>query len=187
MFKNDNMMIQIFRHLQTGTLSQTFVLTLRFIKLIMNEYTDHIHALLISSAIVISCVVLHYEALRFLSHSIGIHVNKRIGVLIVMLGLLAAHVFEIIIFALGYMLLQHHFGLGHITNLDENSFLDYIYYSSVVYTTVGFGDLLPVGAARMLSAAEGLVGLAMITWSASFTFLAMKRFWPHPLDESESR
>ncbi len=39
------------------------------------------------------------------------------------------------------------------------------------------------GGTRMLSAAEGLAGLALITWSASFTFLAMKRFWPHPLDE----
>lgn len=154
---------------------------------IMNEYTDHLNALLISSAIVIFCVVLHYEALRFLSHTVGAHVHKRIGVLIVMLGLLAAHVLEIIIFAVGYVLMQHHFGLGHITNLDENSVIDYIYYSSVVYTTVGFGDLIPVGAVRMLSAAEGLVGLALITWSASFTFLAMKRFWPHPLDESDSR
>jgi len=152
----------------------------------MNEYTDHINALLLSSTIVIFCVVLHYEALRFLSHIVGIHVHKRIGVLVVMLGLLAAHVFEIMIFALGYMIMQHHFGLGHITNMDEGNFLDYIYYSSVVYTTVGFGDLLPVGAVRMLSAAEGLVGLAMITWSASFTFLAMKRFWPHPLDESDT-
>ncbi|SFK39689.1 Ion channel [Nitrosomonas aestuarii] len=151
----------------------------------MNEYADHFNALLISSVIVIFCVVLHYEALRFLSRTIGIHVHKRIGVLIVMLGLLAAHVLEIIVFASGYMLMQQFFGLGHITNIDEGNFLDYIYYSSVVYTTVGFGDLLPVGAVRMLSAAEGLVGLAMITWSASFTFLAMKHFWPHPMEETK--
>ncbi len=152
----------------------------------MNEYTDHINAFLISSIIVIFCVVLHYEALRFLSRTVGVHVHRRIGVLVVMLGLLAAHVFEIIVFASGYMLMQHVFGLGHITNMDDGNFLDYIYYSSVVYTTVGFGDLLPVGAVRMLSAAEGLVGLAMITWSASFTFLAMKHFWPHPMEESKN-
>ncbi|MCB1948266.1 MAG: two pore domain potassium channel family protein [Burkholderiales bacterium] len=157
----------------------------------MNEYTDHftshLGALLISGIIVICCVVMHYEALRLLGHAVGAHFHKRIGMLIVMLGLLAAHVIEIILFALGYMVMQLLLGLGHITNLDNGSFLDYIYYSSVVYTTVGFGDLLPVGAVRMLSAAEGLVGLAMITWSASFTFLAMKHFWPHPLNESSNR
>ncbi|SES81506.1 Ion channel [Nitrosomonas marina] len=153
----------------------------------MYEYTDHLSALFISSAIVICCVVLHYEALRLLGHAVGAHVHKRVGMLIVMLGLLAAHVIEIILFAVGYMIMQVLLDLGHITNLDSGNLLDYIYYSSVVYTTVGFGDLLPVGAVRMLSAAEGLVGLAMITWSASFTFLAMKHFWPHPIDDTKAR
>ena len=143
----------------------------------------HLYALIITSLVVTICVVLHYEALRFLSQTVGEHVHKRVGVLVVMLGLLMAHVLQIIVFAMGYMFMQHGVGLGQITGMDNGDFIDYIYYSSVVYTTVGFGDLLPVGGTRMLSAAEGLAGLAMITWSASFTFLAMKRFWPHPLDE----
>ncbi len=144
----------------------------------------HLYALVISSLVVTICVVLHYEAFRFLSRSVGTHVHKRIGVLVIMLGLLLTHVLEIIVFAIGYMLMQHSAGLGQITGMNEGDFVDFIYYSSVVYTTVGFGELLPVGGVRMLSAAEGLAGLAMITWSASFTFIAMKRFWPHPLDES---
>lgn len=122
-----------------------------------------------------------------MGHSVGAHVHKRIGMLVLMLGLLVVHVIEIILFALGYIIMQHALGLGYITHLDEGNSLDYIYYSSVVYTTVGFGDLLPVGATRMLSAAEGLVGLAMITWSASFTFLAMKHFWPHPIRENKNQ
>lgn len=148
----------------------------------MTEFTIHLNAMLFSGAIVTICVVLHYEALKFLSHTIGVHVHKRIGVLIVMLGLLIAHLLEIIIFAIGYLLLQEVFESGRIINLNPGNFLDYIYYSSVVFTTVGFGDLSPIGTVRILSAAEGLTGLAMITWSASFTFLAMKRFWPHPMD-----
>ena len=102
-----------------------------------------------------------------------------------MLGLLLAHVLEIVIFALGYMLIQHEIGLGHITGMDDGDLPDFIYFSSVVYTTVGFGDLIPVGTLRMLSAAEGLAGLALITWSASFTFLSMQRLWPHLLTQSE--
>ncbi|MDH5479205.1 MAG: potassium channel family protein [Nitrosomonas sp.] len=145
----------------------------------------HFYALVITGLVVAICVVLHYEALRFMSQVVGEHVHRRIGVLVVMLGLLTAHVAEIIVFAIGYMVMQHGAGLGQITGMDNGDLIDYIYYSSVVYTTVGFGDLLPVGGIRMLSAAEGLVGLAMITWSASFTFLAMKHFWPHPLDEKQ--
>ncbi|KFI21044.1 ion channel, partial [Nitrosococcus oceani] len=94
--------------------------------------------------VVTLCVILHYEALRFLSRTVGVHMHKRIGVLIVMLGLLVAHVLEIVIFALGYMLMQHDANMGRIIGLDEASLFDFIYYSSVVYTTVGFGDLLPV-------------------------------------------
>lgn len=149
---------------------------------IMSDFSEHLNILFFSGAIVTICVVLHYEALRFLSVTVGVHVHKRVGVLIVMLGLLVAHFLEIIIFAIGYLLLQEVFALGVIVNLEEGNFLDYIYYSSVVFTTVGFGDPAPEGGIRILSAAEGLTGLAMITWSASFTFLAMKRFWPHPLD-----
>lgn len=152
----------------------------------MNEHTFNLLALAISGSAVTICVVLHYEALRFLSRTIGVHMHKRIGVLAVMLGLLVAHVLEIVIFALGYMLMQQGAGLGHITGIAEGNLLDFIYYSSVVYTTIGFGDLLPVGAIRMLSGAEGLAGLAMITWSASFTFLAMQRLWPHLLTKSDS-
>ncbi len=47
----------------------------------------------------------------------------------------------------------------------------------MVYTTVGFGDLVPAGALRMVSSTEALSGLALITWSASFTFLQMQRIW----------
>ena len=151
----------------------------------MIEHAYHLLALVISASVVTVCVILHYETLRFLSRAVGIHVHKRIGVLVVMLSLLLAHVLEIMIFALGYMLMQHGTGLGHITGMDEGNFFDFIYFSSVVFTTVGFGDLLPVGAIRILSAAEGLAGLALITWSASFTFLAMQRLWPHLLSQSK--
>ena len=150
----------------------------------MNEYALNLLAMLISGIVVTICVILHYEALRFLSRTVGMHVHKRIGVLIVMLGLLVAHLFEIALFAWVYLLMQRDTGLGYIKGVDENNFFDFIYFSSVVYTTVGFGDLVPTGAIRMLSAAEGLAGFALITWSASFTFLAMQRLWPHLLSQS---
>ncbi|MDQ3267429.1 MAG: potassium channel family protein [Pseudomonadota bacterium] len=151
----------------------------------MNENISYLMALAIVIIIVTICVVLHYETLRFLSRTVGLHIHKRIGVLVVMLGLLVAHVLEMLIFALGYIVMQYEFGLGHITGITEGNLFDFIYFSSVVYTTLGFGDLLPVKAIRILTAAEGLTGLAMITWSASFTFLAMQRLWPHLLSQSD--
>lgn len=151
----------------------------------MTEHALHFLVVIIAGIVVTICVILHYEALRFLSRTVGAHVHQSIGVLVVMLGLLFAHVVEIMVFALTYLAMQHSTKLGYIAGLSENNLLDLMYYSSVVYTTVGFGDMIPIGAIRILTAAEGLAGFAMITWSASFTFLAMQRLWPHLLTKSD--
>ena len=45
------------------------------------------------------------------------------------------------------------------------------------YTTIGFGDLAPVGPIRFLAGTQGLVGFVLISWSASFTYLEMERCW----------
>jgi hypothetical protein len=42
---------------------------------------------------------------------------------------------------------------------------------------VGFGDIVPVGPIRFMAGMEGLTGLVMITWSASYAFLEMHRDW----------
>ena len=53
-----------------------------------------------------------------------------------------------------------------------------MYYSIVTYTSLGLGDVYPVGHIRFITGIEVLNGLMLITWSASFTFIAMKRLWP---------
>ena len=141
----------------------------------------HIAVLVAAAFIVVICVIVHYEALRVLGRTLGAHVHRRIGILLVMFGLLVAHIVEIWIFALGYWLATvAGSGLGHIAGVENPGPFDYMYLSTMVYTTVGFGDVVPVGAIRMLTSAEALTGLSLITWSASFTFLAMQRFWPAP-------
>ena len=147
----------------------------------MDTLYEHVLVSLLAIGIVTVCVTLHYESLRFLGRTLGAHVHKRIGVLLVMLGLLAAHGLEIWVFALGYLFAGTAPDMGRIAGVANPDIIDCMYLSSMVYSTVGFGDLVPVGAMRMLTAAESLTGLSMITWSASFTFLAMQKFWPAPL------
>ena len=54
---------------------------------------------------------------------------------------------------------------------------DLYYFSIVVYTSLGFGDIVPSGPLRLLIGVEAMTGLVMIAWTASFTFLEMQRFW----------
>jgi hypothetical protein len=144
---------------------------------------EHFLVSLLAVVIVVICVTMHYESLRILGKTLGVHVHRRIGVLLVMIGLLIAHGLEIWVFALGYMFADWMPDMGSIGHIENPDVIDFMYLSSMVYATVGFGDIVPLGAMRMLSAAEALTGLAMITWSASFTFLAMQKFWPAPLSD----
>jgi hypothetical protein len=39
------------------------------------------------------------------------------------------------------------------------------------------GDIQPHGDLRFLTGIESLTGLVLITWTASFLFVEMQRFW----------
>ncbi len=54
---------------------------------------------------------------------------------------------------------------------------DAVYLSASTFTTIGFGDITLSGPIRFLCGTEGLIGFILITWSASFLFLEMERFW----------
>ncbi|MGD8322971.1 MAG: ion channel [Gammaproteobacteria bacterium] len=128
--------------------------------------------------IVSLCIGLHYEILshcrRYLSK---ISERRRRRVLILILIILLAHTTEIWLFALGYFLMLDVFTAGELAGLAIQSLADYVYYSAVVFTTVGFGDITPIGPIRFMTGVEALLGLVMITWSASYTFLEMQRDW----------
>jgi hypothetical protein len=65
------------------------------------------------------------------------------------------------------------FGGEAISSLPEM-----VYFSVVSYTTLGIGDIYPLEGQRLLAGVESLAGLLMITWSASFTYLTMEKYWP---------
>ena len=132
----------------------------------------------VTALIVLACVLLHYEAFTWLTHALTrMHTRvRRRRILLLMFGLLALHIVEIWIFAIGYFGLLGASSLSRIHGAAD-SLLDLVYYSAVVYTTLGLGDLIPDGAIRFMTGMEALTGFLLITWSASFTFLEMQRFW----------
>jgi hypothetical protein len=139
----------------------------------------------ISVVLVVACVLLHYEVLRKISDWLDrLRQLHRMRVLVLILGLLATHIGEIWIYALGYGLLDGAAGFGNIArtvpNALPNDWLDYIYFSFVTYTTVGYGDLVPAGPIRFIAATEALNGWVLLGWSVSFTFLEMQKFWRGP-------
>jgi hypothetical protein len=124
-------------------------------------------------------VTLHYEAFLMLSRWLG-RGGKRghRRILIMVLALMLVHVVEIWIFGvLAFWLLSLDLPTGSLEAVYPIDFLDYIYMSTVTYTTLGYGDIYATGPIRFLFGTEALTGFALITWSASLTFLEMQRHW----------
>lgn len=129
-------------------------------------------------AAVIICVGIHYETFVLLSAWLPrLHVRPRRRILVGILAALVAHILEIGVFALAYWELDRRPGLGELVGEKfAGQFPDYLYFSTVTYTTLGFGDITPHGTLRLLVGIEALAGLVLITWSASFTFLQTQRY-----------
>lgn len=133
--------------------------------------------ILMTVLLVVVVVLLHYEALLHasrLAERLTIRPRKRI--LVVIAAAFLAHVAEIALFAAAFAAMQR-FGLGVMTGDLEGNLLDYFYFSTTMYTTLGVGDVLPHGPMRLTAGVESLTGLVLITWTASFTFLSMQKFW----------
>ncbi|MEO7935315.1 MAG: ion channel [Dokdonella sp.] len=127
---------------------------------------------------VASVVLLHYEGLVALSARLAKRSGqRRRKVLYAISAILVLHIIEIWIFGLTCWLLLMWPACGHIAGSETLLLFDAVYLSAVTYSTVGFGDLAPVGVVRFLIGTESLTGFVLITWSASFTYLEMAHFW----------
>lgn len=134
------------------------------------------------------CVAMHYETIRLLVWALRRYrPTPRVSLIGSVLTLITAHVLQISVFAVTHRLLDALFGhrIGQLIGETSGSVTDAFYFSAAVFTTVGFGDIVPVGPIRFLVAIEALTGLVLITWSASFTFLVMERCFLRTIRASE--
>ncbi len=134
-------------------------------------------AILISTVLTALAVWVHYEALRFMGDRL-LHLTRRrrIHLLLAVFGALAAHVVEIWLYGLGYYLVLWDGSMGSLTGAD-GALLDCVYFSISNFTSLGMGDLRPIGPVRFIAGFETLTGLVLITWTASFLFLEMQKIW----------
>jgi hypothetical protein len=119
--------------------------------------------------------VLHKLQTVFLNKT-DINHNQRFFVIFT--GLFCAHFIEIVFFALClYGFASMGFGSleGSIGNIV--TFFDYLYFSVSAYSTLGIGDVYPIGYMRFLTGLESVTGLMLIAWSATFFYFHMEKRW----------
>lgn len=126
------------------------------------------------------CVGVHYEGLSLATALIRRASRAhRMRVVIGLMAALFAHIIEVLVFAVGWMLLVSS-GLATLANVAP-TFVDAFYFSFTTYSSLGYGDIVPLGDARLVAGLEALLGLVLIAWTASFTYFEMTLYW----DEGE--
>lgn len=122
------------------------------------------------------CIGVHYEGLNVATALIRRASRAhRLRVVVGLIAALLAHIVEVGIFAVGWFVLEY-IGLAELT-LEDPTFTDSVYFSFVTYSSLGYGDIVPLGPARLIAGLEALVGLVLIAWTASFTYFEMTLYW----------
>lgn len=121
--------------------------------------------LILAIAMVIMTVLVHLFGLAILVRLLRSY-TRAFRELIIMpltllvaatIGIIAIHTLEIWLYALLYL------ELGTFTNFEPA-----LYFSTVTYSTIGYGDVVMPGEWRILGAIEGAAGLIMLGWSTAF-------------------
>lgn len=142
------------------------------------QSTAHWSMVLLTMFTVALAVLIHFSSLNWLSTKLPFsNIARRRRVLLIIAAALLAHIAEIWLFGSAYWLASMWPEMGALTGTDSLDLMTCIYFSAATFSTVGYGDLAPIGPMRFLAGTEALAGFVLITWTASFTYLEMRRDW----------
>jgi len=134
-------------------------------------------AILLGLGLLIATVFIHFEGLRFLWHyAQSLRGHDRYKPLTIVFGIIAIHIVEMGLYGAAFWFGDVPLNIGDFVG-HEVSLRDYVYFSAETYTTLGFGDIYPVGDLRLIASVEALNGLLLLGWSASFIYLVMQKYW----------
>ena len=102
--------------------------------------------------------------------------GKPLFLSITVLGVFLAHVLEIWIWALVFLL------TGEVTNIESA-----LYFSTVTFTTVGYGDVILSEQWRLLGSIESANGMLLFGWSTAFIFEIMRYVWKFGSNEADTK
>jgi hypothetical protein len=133
---------------------------------------------IINTFVIAVAVIVHFEILSLLSRAMPrLTIRYRFRIAIGIFGALIGHIIEIWLFTFAYYVLIHTGKFGSLLGMPDGNLLDCAYFSFITYTTLGYGDIAPIGHLRFLAGLESLTGLVLITWTASFMFFEMQKYW----------
>jgi hypothetical protein len=98
--------------------------------------------------------------------------SRMVAMVSVVMGLFAIITAEVWLWAGLYLV------LGVVHGLEAA-----VYFSTVTFSTIGYGDVLPAHGWRLLAALEGVTGFLLIGWSTAYLIAAGIRVGPFRIGE----
>jgi hypothetical protein len=143
---------------------------------VLNFVTDIWDTLAISSLMVAVTVTIHFLGLAALMYMIrkrppladpqARHFSLRfLAILFVVFGLFAVHTLEIWLYAVVY-----HFGLHAFHDFETA-----LYFSTVTFVSLGYGDVILPRDWRLVGAIEAANGVILLGWSTAFLITVIGR------------
>jgi hypothetical protein len=132
--------------------------------------------LVLGTMMISATVIIHTLGLMAVTHLIGrltdrfrMHGRRSriIAILTVVMGTFALLTVEVWFWATAYYLLDV-----------VRDFETALYFSTVTFSTIGYGDVVPAHGWRLLCALEGINGFLLIGWSTAYLISAGIRVGP---------
>lgn len=131
--------------------------------------------LTLATGMVVLTVLIHGAGITALARGLRIETSvdeerhhfslkRAVGILIIVLALFTLHGIEIWLYAAVYLLIDA------IQNLEAA-----VYYSTITYASIGFGDTEMARQWRLVGAIEGINGVLLLGWSTAFFVTVVAR------------
>jgi len=134
--------------------------------------------ILVTTLASMASVMFHFGAAELLLSRVQRELRfARLRVTILIVGFIIVHLIEASVFAVALKYLLDAGSYGSLQGVDTANAGSLLYYSAITFTTVGYGDITPLGDIRIFAAVEALVGMVLVAWTASIIFTIMQRIW----------
>lgn len=120
---------------------------------------------------IVASLLIHVEALKVLSRC---PLEGRFGLVGAVLFLLVVHLLEVGLFGSAFYGATKWLSIGSFAGEHSMSVIDYYYYAAETYSSLGYGDIYPVGEIRLLASVTPIVGILLLGWSSTFLYSYLK-------------
>jgi hypothetical protein len=129
----------------------------------------------LATAMVVTTILIHGAGITALARGMRLEgdaaeahhhfsLKRAVAILAIVLALFTLHGIEIWLYASVYLV------IGAVQNLEAA-----VYYSTITYASIGFGDSEMARSWRLVGAIEGINGVLLLGWSTAFFVTVVAR------------